>query len=314
VSMSGSVVSMCVVAGVAALSAQALAADDPPAPPELIAAPPKSVHSRMDYGSHAGMQVSILGMEGRDTAHAVIRFAHTRDNAISYCRDSLSTVTEQCVQSALDDETGFKDSLTGNCDTGEFSDFFGGYYRFAGRNPKSGYFGDNKYLIVNLADGEIADGSEMSRYLINLSIYEALCPAHAPVDIDATIVGMAGRDTAKAIIKVRHTREDAIHSCQERGTLPVQQVSEDCIRRELAKRVSDVATADCERGEFTDYYGDRFRVSLNTSQAYPASLFKTNITNLATGKQFDRVMADSSAHRPMPVYRALCPAHAALGE
>ena len=37
----------------------------------------------MDYGSRAGMQVSILGMAGRDTAHAVIRFAHTRDNAIA---------------------------------------------------------------------------------------------------------------------------------------------------------------------------------------------------------------------------------------
>jgi hypothetical protein len=92
VSMAGSVVSMSVVADVTALAAQALAADDPPLPPEPIAAPPESVHSRMDYGSHAGMQVSILGMEGRDTAHAVIRFAHTRDNAISYCRDSLEVV------------------------------------------------------------------------------------------------------------------------------------------------------------------------------------------------------------------------------
>ena len=150
--------------------------------------------------------------------------------------------------------------------------------------------------------------------LTNLSIYRALCPAHAPVDIDATIVSMKGRDTAKAIIKVRHTREDAIHSCQASGTIAVQRVSEDCIRQELAKRVSDVATADCQRGEFTDYYGDRFRVSLNTSQAYPASLFKTNITNLATNRQFDRVTADSKAHQPMPFYRALCPAHAPLGE
>ena len=305
---------MCVLAGMVALAAPAQAADDPPLPPELIAAPPKSVHSRMDYGSHAGMQVSILAMEGRDTAHAVIRFAHTRDNAISYCRDSLSNVTEQCVQSALDDDKGLKDSLTGNCDIGEFSGFFGGHYRFEGRNPKSGYFGANKYLIVDLADGEVADGSEISGYLTNLSIYSALCPAHAPVDIDATIVSMEGRDTAKAIIKVKHTREDAIHSCQQRGTIPLQQVSEDCVRQELAKRVGNVVTADCERGEFTDYYGDRFWVSLNTSQTFPASLFKANITSLATGKQIDRVMADSKAHQPMPVYRALCPAHAPLGE
>jgi hypothetical protein len=96
--VSRSVVALCALAGLAALAGPALAADDPPLPPELIAAPPVSAHSLMDYGQHAGMQVSILGMEGRDTAHAVIRFAHTRDNAISYCRDTLSNVTEECVR------------------------------------------------------------------------------------------------------------------------------------------------------------------------------------------------------------------------
>ncbi len=216
------------------------------------------------------------------------------------------------IRNTLEDETGFKDALTGNCDTGEFSEFYGGRYRFGGRNPKSGYFGDDKYLIVNLADGEIADGSEMSRYLINLSVYRALCPARAPLEVDTTVVGMEGRDTAKAVIKVQHGREDAIHSCQDRGTIPVQRVSEDCIRQELARRISDVATADCKRGEFTDYYGDRYRVSLNTSQVFPASLFKVNFTNLATGMQIDRLGTDPMARRPMPFYRALCPAHAPL--
>ena len=80
-------------------------------------------------------------------------------------------------------KSGLKDSLTGNCETGEFSGFFGGHYRFQGRNQKAGYFADNKYLIMDLADGEIADGSEISGYPTNLSIYRALCPAHAPVDI-----------------------------------------------------------------------------------------------------------------------------------
>ena len=47
---------------------------------------------------------------------------------------------------------------------------------------------------MDLADGEIADGSEISGYLTNLSIYRALCPAHAPVDIDATVVSMEGQD------------------------------------------------------------------------------------------------------------------------
>jgi hypothetical protein len=103
---------------------QAQTAD--PLPPELVAAPPTSILATMDYGDRAGMEVSILGMERRDTAHAVIRFKHTRDNAIAFCRDFVRNVTEECVQDALAAETTFKQAMTGNCASGEFTDFYGG--------------------------------------------------------------------------------------------------------------------------------------------------------------------------------------------
>jgi hypothetical protein len=280
-----------------------------PLPPELVAAPPASLHATMDYGARAGMEVSILGMDGRDTAHAVIRFKHTRDNAIAFCRDFVRNVTEDCVQENLATESGFKDAMTGNCDSGEFSDFQGGHYRFLGRNPKSGYFEDNKYIIKDLATGEIADGSEISRYSINMNVYRALCPAHAPVDLDATIVGMEGRDTAKAVVRLKHTREDARHACQQYGA--VKDVTEDCIRDELATRTKEVITADCLAGEFTDFYGNRYRVSVNTDPTYPAA--RANVTNLATGKLVDQFASNFKTRQPMPAYRALCPAHAPLG-
>jgi hypothetical protein len=279
---------------------------DPPLPPELVAAPPTSLHATMDYGARAGMEVSILGMGGRDAAHAVIRFKHTRDNAIAFCRDFVRNVTEDCVQENLAAESGFKEAITGNCDSGEFSDFQGGRYRFLGRNPKSGYFSDNKYIIKDLATGEIADGSEISRYSINMNVYRALCPARAPVDLDATIVGMEGRDTARAVVRLKHTREDAGHACQEYGT--VRNVTEDCIREELARRTKDVIIADCLAGEFTDFYGNRYRVSVNTDPTYPAA--KANITNLVTSALVDQFASDFKLRQPMPAYRALCPAHA----
>jgi hypothetical protein len=274
-------------------------------PPELVAAPPTSVHATLYYGSRAGMEVSILGMEGRDTAHAVIRIRHTRDNAIAFCRDYVRNVTEECIHDTLAEQE-FKETLVGNCESGAFSDFSGAHYRFLGRNPKAGYFADDKYLIKDLDTGEMADGSTQSRYLINMDVYRALCPAHAPIEVDATVVSMAGRDTAAAAIKVRHTREDATHSCQAYGT--VRKVTEACIHDELARRTKDVVTADCVKGEFTDYYGVRYRVSLNTDTTYPAA--KVNITNLATGKTIDQFSSDYTLRRPLPVYRALCPAHA----
>jgi hypothetical protein len=162
---------------------------------------------------------------------------------------------------------------------------------------------------MDLATREIADGSTLSRYSINMDVYRALCPAHAPVDLDATIVGMEGRDTAKAIVKLKHTREDAGHSCQERGA--VTDVTDACIRDELARRTKDAITADCLAGEFTDFYANRYRVSVNTDPTYPAA--RANITDLATGKLVDQFATSPTIRQPMPAYRALCPAHAPLG-
>ena len=277
-------------------------------PPELVAAPPTSVQATLDYGWRAGMQVSVLGMEGRDTTHAVIRIRHTRDNAIAFCRDFVRNVTEECIHDTLAEEE-FKETLVGNCDSGAFSDFHGTHYRFLGRNPKAGYFADDKYLIKNLDSGEMADGSTRSRYLINMDVYRALCPAYAPVELDATIVGIEGRDTATAIVKVKHTREDARHSCQEHGV--VKDPTDACIRDELARRTRDAITADCLAGEFTDFYGNRYRVSVNTDPTYPAA--RANITDLATGKLVDQFATGPAIRQPMPAYRALCPAHAPFG-
>jgi hypothetical protein len=274
------------------------------------AAPPGSVHDTIDYGPRAGMEVSIVAMEGRDTAHATIRFRHTRDNAIAYCRDYVRNVTDECIRDALAEETRFKDALTANCETGDFTDFTGVRYRFLGVRPGAGYFDDDRYLIKDMDTGEMVGTAIASWYLTTLNVYRALCPAHAPIEIDATVLDMKGRDTAAAVIKVKHTREDALHACQEQGTRPIAQVTEECIRQELGKRAQDIVTANCTTGEFTDYYGRRFKARLNTHQAYPVS--KLNIVNLATGKLVDPQSPDRTIRQPLPIYRALCPAHAPI--
>jgi hypothetical protein len=276
----------------------------------LTTAPPRSVHDTIDYGPRAGMEVSIVGMEGRDTAHATIRFRHNRDNAIAYCRDYVRNVTEACIRDTLAEETRFKNALTANCETGDFTDFTGVHYRFLGVRPGAGYFDDDRYLIKDLDTDEMVGTAILSWYLTTLNVYRALCPAHAPIEMDATVLEVKGRDTAAALIKVRHTREDAIHACQERGAVPIAQVTDACITQELAKRKRDAVTGDCTTGEFTDYYGRRLKASLNTHQVYPVS--KLNIVNLATGKIVDPNSADRSFRQPLPIYRALCPAHAPI--
>lgn len=132
------------------------------------------------YGSRAGMEVSVISVEGLNTSHAVIRTKHTRDNAIAFCRDYVGKVTEQCIRQEL--SVPLNDSITANCVTGEFSDFHGNRYRFLGLNRNPGQFALAKYAIMDVATREIADGSMASGYPTNMALFRALCPARAPFD------------------------------------------------------------------------------------------------------------------------------------
>ena len=130
------------------------------------------------YGSRAGMEVTVVEVEGLNSSHAVIRTKHTRENAIAFCRDYVQNVTEACIRETL--TIPLNDAVVGNCVSGEFVDFHGGHYRFLGPNRQAGQFQMAKFAIMNLATREIADGSSASGYPVNLALFGALCPARGP--------------------------------------------------------------------------------------------------------------------------------------
>ena len=144
----------------------------------MVASLPALASGTIGYGSRAGMEVTVLGVEGLNTARAIIRTKHTRENAISFCRDYVGKITEDCVRQEL--ALPMNDQITANCLTGEFTDFFGVRYRFLGRNRQQDSMA--KYAIVDLSTGEIADGSSASGYGTNMVIYRALCRVQAPSD------------------------------------------------------------------------------------------------------------------------------------
>jgi hypothetical protein len=74
------------------------------------------------------------------------------------------------------------DIITANCNTGEFTDFYGSRHKFLGPNHAPGDFVMAKYAIMDLATREVANGSMASGYPVNMGIYRALCPARAPLD------------------------------------------------------------------------------------------------------------------------------------
>lgn len=269
-----------------------------PATPVLRTAAPSSVHATIGYGSRAGMEVTVVSMEGRDTERAVIKTKHTRDNAIAFCREYVQNVTEQCIRREL--AGSLREAITANCQTGEFTDFHGSRYRFLGPNPQGGVLGP-KYRIMSVATRQIADGSSASGYLTNMALYRALCPASAPIDIDASVVSTAGRDTASATIRVRYTRENGTQDCQDNAG----RVDERCVRSELAKR-RDSVSGNCLLGEFTDFYGGRFRFVQKPKADSPG--LRYGAVNTTTGESIDA--SSLKGLTTMAIYRALCPAHA----
>jgi hypothetical protein len=108
----------------------------------------------------------------------VIRTAHTREDAIGFCRDYVQNVTPACVDEEL--AKPLNDAIYANCSTGDFSDFYGGRYRFQGKFRGSSDVTLAHYVIRDLSSGQIADGSSASGYPINMGIFRALCPAKAP--------------------------------------------------------------------------------------------------------------------------------------
>ncbi|GJD85760.1 hypothetical protein [Methylobacterium haplocladii] len=122
------------------------------------------------------MTVTVTSMSGLDTAHALIRTKHTRQDAIGFCREYVGKVTPDCIRDEL--AVRLNDEITANCLRGEFVDFQGNRYRFAGLSRDKDSMA--KYRLISLPSGEEADGSSASGYLTNMGIFKALCPSRAP--------------------------------------------------------------------------------------------------------------------------------------
>jgi hypothetical protein len=56
---------------------------------------PAAASGKIFYGSRAGMTVSVISMQGLNTANAVIHTQHTHDDAASFCLDYEQNMTDE---------------------------------------------------------------------------------------------------------------------------------------------------------------------------------------------------------------------------
>lgn len=121
------------------------------------------------------------------------------------------------------------------------------------------------------------------------------------VGMDVDVVSMSGLDTSQAIIKTRHTRRNAVKFCREY----VGKVTEKCIQEELSVRLNDVIEADCKKGTFTNFWGDRLRFGGKNKKADDLGAAYM-LVNIGTGEVAD---GSSASNYPtnMAIFQALCP-------
>lgn len=96
--------------------------------------------------------------------------------------------------------------------------------------------------------------------VLAVSITSALAAGRIPygsrVGMEATVVGVERIGTANAVIRVKHTRENAKEFCVEYS----DDNSEDCVRKTLREvRINDELRGNCRTGQFTTLWGDALR-------------------------------------------------------
>lgn len=79
----------------------------------ILAVAPAWVAGTINYGSRAGMEVTIVSASGINGPNAIIRMKHPRENAIDYCRESVLKVTKKCIDNEM--KYIISDHITADC-------------------------------------------------------------------------------------------------------------------------------------------------------------------------------------------------------
>lgn len=117
-----------------------------------------------------------------------------------------------------------------------------------------------------------------------------------------TTVSKSGIGTADAVIRVRHTPEDAKAFCVEY----MQDDTPGCVRETLAEvKVADRVSGNCAARNWTDMYGDDYAF-LGPAKKSPDTMADYAIRALKTGEILDGSPA-SGYDVQLEIFRQLCP-------
>ena len=117
-----------------------------------------------------------------------------------------------------------------------------------------------------------------------------------------TVVSVGGINSDRAIIRTKHTNEDATTFCREY----VGKVTEKCIRDTLATPIADNVTGDCVTGRFKNFYREEHQFLGERKLKSDDLMAKYVIKTLANGQTADGSNG-SGYPTNMQIFGALCP-------
>ena len=129
--------------------------------------------------------------------------------------------------------------------------------------------------------------------------------------MEVSVISVSGLGTERAVIKTKHTQENAEKYCREY----VRKVTQECIDEEMSIALNDTITANCRTGVFVDFNGakHRFEGKLNRSDRWVQARYAVRYLSPSQGirrpKQGELLDGSSASGYPteMGIFKALCP-------
>jgi len=121
------------------------------------------------------------------------------------------------------------------------------------------------------------------------------------VGMEVDVVGVSGIGTSHAVVRTRHTRENAKAFCEQYANDP----SEECVDRELREtHLNDQIEGNCETGWYTTLYGEHLRFIGENRKRRDGD---PRYVILSDGKPLDGSGASGYGY-DLEQFKALCPA------
>jgi hypothetical protein len=139
---------------------------------------------------------------------------------------------------------------------------------------------------------------------VNMALASGKIYYGSRVGMTVAVISVQALNTPNAIIRTQHTRDDAVAFCRDYE----QNLTDECVNRELEIPMNDYVAANCSTGVFVDFFGGRYRFE-GRRKGPSDGLEKYAIRDLSTGAIEDGSSA-SGYPTNLGIFRALCPMRA----